>query len=315
MEWSVARLNAGTPEAIDALDELIQEQAYRIAFWKVATEKINYRRFFDVSDLIGMRVEDPAVFEAGHKLILELVRAGKIDGLRVDHIDGLADPLGYQKKLTIDDVYVVVEKILVGSEEVRDDWPVQGTTGYDFLGTVNSLFVEPEGLERLTSHYEKLTGSTRSFEDVAYQRKLHVISTLFPGEMQDLGAHLASLAEEDRNARDLSARDITQAITEITACMPVYRTYTDSLSASPHRCRVHRCSSQRGSAPESGHQSARVRLHFAGTDPSVQKVDVGSQPRALVRVRYEMAATQRPHHGKGCRRFSHVCVQPADLSE
>jgi (1->4)-alpha-D-glucan 1-alpha-D-glucosylmutase len=233
VERSVARLNAGTPEAIDALDELIQDQAYRIAFWKVATEKINYRRFFDVSDLIGMRVEDPAVFEAGHKLILELVRAGKVDGLRVDHIDGLADPLGYQKKLPTDDVYVVVEKILVGSEELRDDWPVQGTTGYDFLGSVNALFVEPAGLERLTSHYEKLTGSTHSFEDIAYQRKLHVISTLFPGEMQDLGAHLASLAEEDRNARDLSARDITQAITEITACMPVYRTYTDTLSASP----------------------------------------------------------------------------------
>ena len=132
VEWSVARLNAGTPEAIDALDELIQEQSYRIAFWKVATEKINYRRFFDVSDLIGMRVEAPAVFEAGHKLILELVRAGKVDGLRVDHIDGLADPLGYQKKLPIEDVYVVVEKILVGSEELRDDWPCKARPDMTF---------------------------------------------------------------------------------------------------------------------------------------------------------------------------------------
>jgi (1->4)-alpha-D-glucan 1-alpha-D-glucosylmutase len=150
----------------------------------------------------------------------------------VDHVDGLADPLGYQKKLPVHDVYVVVEKILDGSEELPDEWPVQGTTGYDFLGNVSSLFVEPSGLERLTSHYQKLTGSTQSFEDTAYERKLHVIATLFPGEMQDLGAYLASLAEEDRNARDLSGRDITQAITEITACMPVYRTYTESLSAS-----------------------------------------------------------------------------------
>ena len=290
----------GTPEAIDALDELIQEQPYRIAFWKVATERINYRRFFDVSDLIGMRVEDPAVFEAGHKLILELVRAGKVDGLRVDHIDGLADPLGYQKKLPTEDVYVVVEKILVGSEELRDEWPVQGTTGYDFLGTVNSLFVEPAGLERLTSHYENLTGSTRSFEDVAYERKIRVISTLFPGEMQDLGAHLASLAEADRNARDLSARDITQAITEITACMPVYRTYIDTLSASPTDVEYIDAACQRGAAPESGDRSTRVRLHFAGVDASVQAVDVGSQPRALARVRSQMAAAQRPHHGEGC---------------
>jgi (1->4)-alpha-D-glucan 1-alpha-D-glucosylmutase len=202
----------------------------------VATERINYRRFFDVSDLIGMRVEDPAVFEAGHRLVLELVRTGKADGLRIDHIDGLADPLGYQKRLAGENVYIVAEKILSGDEELPSEWPIQGTTGYDFLGQLNALFIDPAGLDRLTAHYQSLTGSTQSFADVAYERKIWVISALFSGEMQDLGAHLASLSEEDRNARDLSPRDMTQAIIEVTACMPVYRTYTDSLEVRDIEC-------------------------------------------------------------------------------
>ncbi|HYI95283.1 MAG TPA: malto-oligosyltrehalose synthase [Bryobacteraceae bacterium] len=215
-------------ESVELLDTLIQKQPYRIAFWRVATERINYRRFFDISDLIGMRVEDPAVFEAGHKLVLELVSSGKADGFRIDHIDGLADPLGYQRRLPTD-VYVVVEKILVGDEKLPDEWPVQGTTGYDFLGHLNSLFVEPSGLEKLDHLCRTITGSDESFEDVAYERKTRVIGMLFSGEMQDLGAHLAVLAEADRNARDLSTRDITKTIIEVTACMGVYRTYIDSL--------------------------------------------------------------------------------------
>ena len=135
----------------DELDEIVQEQAYRIAFWKVATERINYRRFFDVSDLIGMRVEDPSVFQASHRLALELVHEGAVNGLRIDHIDGLADPLGYQKQLVGEDVYIVAEKILEADEELPAEWPIQGTTGYDFLGQMNSLFVEPAGLDRLTA--------------------------------------------------------------------------------------------------------------------------------------------------------------------
>jgi (1->4)-alpha-D-glucan 1-alpha-D-glucosylmutase len=237
----------------DELDEIIQEQPYRIAFWKVATERINYRRFFDVSDLIGMRVEDPSVFEAGHRLALELVRNGKVNGLRIDHIDGLADPLGYQKQLAVEDVYIVAEKILAGDEELPSDWPIQGTTGYDFLGQMNSLFVEPAGLDRLTAQYRSLTGSTESFEDVAYERKSRVIAALFSGEMQDLGAHLAALAEEDRNARDLSPRDMTQAIIEVTACMGVYRTYTDSFDI-----RAIDCAYVRAACDEARRRNPRV---------------------------------------------------------
>jgi (1->4)-alpha-D-glucan 1-alpha-D-glucosylmutase len=223
IDRNVAEIN----QSVDRLDALIEEQPYRISYWKVATERINYRRFFDVTDLIGMRVEDQAVFDAGHKFILELIASRKADGLRIDHIDGLADPLGYQKRLPAD-LYLVAEKILARDEELPEAWPVQGTTGYDFLGWSNAFFVEPSGLDRLDSFYRQFAQANESFEDVAYERKLRVISSLFPGEIQDLGAHLASLAEADRNARDLSVRDITQSVMTITASMPVYRTYIDS---------------------------------------------------------------------------------------
>ena len=232
IESALERLNTLASDNIDALDELIQEQAYRIAFWKVATERINYRRFFDVSDLIGMRVEETEVFDASHRLILELVRSGKADALRIDHIDGLAEPLEYQHRLPVKNVYVAAEKILEQSEQLPESWPIEGTSGYDFLGQVNSAFVEPTGLQRLTTHYDRIQGSGAKFDDITYQRRLHAIETLFSGEMQDVGAHLAWLAEEDRNARDMSLRDISQAILEVTACMPVYRTYTNSFDVS-----------------------------------------------------------------------------------
>ncbi|HYP08052.1 MAG TPA: malto-oligosyltrehalose synthase [Bryobacteraceae bacterium] len=232
IDKALERFNSTDSDGIDALDELIQQQMYRIAFWKVATERINYRRFFDVSDLIGMRVEQPEVFEAGHRLVFELAQSGKVEGLRIDHIDGLAEPLEYQRRLPVDNLYCVAEKILERSEELPDQWPIHGTSGYDFLGQVNSFFVEPAGLQRLTPHYESIQGSNATFEDIAYQRRLHAIETLFSGEMQDVGAHLAWLAEEDRNARDMSLRDLSQAILEVTACMPVYRTYTNSLEVS-----------------------------------------------------------------------------------
>lgn len=246
IERNLAEINSD----FDRLDQIIQEQAYRIAFWKVATERINYRRFFDVSDLVGVRVEDSVVFEAGHKFVLNLVEAGTVEGLRVDHIDGLADPLQYQKRLPVDRVYVIAEKILSGDEKLPDNWPIHGTTGYDFLGYVNSLFVEPSGFEKLTNRYASIQPG--SFADFAYRQKMHVISTLFSGEMQDLGANLANLAEEDRKARDLSSRDMTQALIEVTARMPVYRTYSDSPEIRPQDREyiVQACSAAR-TAPQS----------------------------------------------------------------
>jgi (1->4)-alpha-D-glucan 1-alpha-D-glucosylmutase len=145
IDGNVQRFNGtrGDPRSFDLLDDLLQQQAYRLAFWRVATERINYRRFFDVSDLIGVRVEDPDTFCAYHKLILDLVNEGSVDGLRIDHIDGLADPQGYVERLPLGKTYVVAEKILIGDERLPSEWKLHGTTGYDFLGYMNALFVDP----------------------------------------------------------------------------------------------------------------------------------------------------------------------------
>jgi (1->4)-alpha-D-glucan 1-alpha-D-glucosylmutase len=222
----------GDARSFDRLDDILQQQPYRLAFWRVATEKINYRRFFDVSDLIGMRVEDPEVFRASHKLIFDLVQTGAVDGLRIDHIDGLADPKAYIGALPVDRTYVIAEKILAGEERLPPDWKLNGTTGYDFLGQMNGLFADPQGLDQIGRFYASHTGITFTFADFGYQRKLLIINTLFTGEMEDLGAALASLAEHDRYAKDLSPRDLSRGLKEVTACMPVYRTYTNSQTVS-----------------------------------------------------------------------------------
>jgi (1->4)-alpha-D-glucan 1-alpha-D-glucosylmutase len=227
----------GDPNSLDLLDQLLADQAYWLAFWRVVTEKINYRRFFDVSDLIGIRVDDPRVFEATHALVVRLATEGKITGLRVDHIDGLFDPLEYLRRLQGRIVpgprgqgdpprfYVLVEKILIGDEPLPEEWPVCGTTGYDFLKAMNELFVDPQGLKTLDAIYARFTGTQMTFTDVVYQQKKRVVEELFAGELRALGHHLGLLAEQYRHARYLSPKELMQALVEVTACLPVYRTY------------------------------------------------------------------------------------------
>jgi (1->4)-alpha-D-glucan 1-alpha-D-glucosylmutase len=231
-------------EDADRLDELLSAQWYRLAYWRIASEAINYRRFFDVTDLVGIRVENPEVFEARNRRILDLIAEGNVTGLRVDHIDGLHDPAGYLTRLqhrlvgeesgrparppgeggtpALQPMYVVVEKILAPDETLPASWPVAGTTGYDFLDVVNRVFVDPNGLP-----------ADRSFEDLVYERKKQVIDQLFSGEMRALGTHLGTLAAADRNARDLAPSELLAALVEITACMPVYRTYIRNDEISP----------------------------------------------------------------------------------
>lgn len=226
----------GDPASFDALETLLQNQPYRVAFWRAAREKINYRRFFDVSELISIRSEDPQVFNATHKKILELVQAGAITGLRIDHIDGLFHPREYLERLREaagPQVPVAVEKITLGDETLPTDWPAVGTTGYDFLAAVNDLFVDDAGLTRLDETYRAFTGSDCGFRDTTYATKKQVIDGLFAGEMASLGLHLSTLAEQDRHARDLSPQELAQAILEVTACFPVYRTYTESPRVRP----------------------------------------------------------------------------------
>ena len=222
----MARINGD----FDLLDRVVDAQWYRLAYWRIASETINYRRFFDVTDLVGVRVENPEVFEARNRRVLDLINDNKVTGLRIDHIDGLYDPVAYLTKLQLrfgetEPFYVVVEKILGAGEPLPSTFRVAGTTGYDFLDIVNAVFVDPQGLGALTDFYHSYTGRTAAFEDVVYEKKKQAIDQLFAGEMRALGLQLGELAVADRNARDFAPSELQAALVEITACMPVYRTY------------------------------------------------------------------------------------------
>jgi (1->4)-alpha-D-glucan 1-alpha-D-glucosylmutase len=233
LERVIGRINGrpGHPDSFNDLDTLLDAQHYRLAYWRIASEKINYRRFFDVTDLVGVRIENPEVFEARNRRHFEMIGEGKVTGLRIDHIDGLHDPAAYLKKLQLrlaqdqESFYVVVEKILEADEELPKTFSTAGTTGYDFLGTLNDLLVDPAGLKTLDEFYRRFTGVTKSFADICYERKKQVIHELFSGEMRALGKKLGELSLRDRNARDFTPSELLAALTEITACMSVYRTY------------------------------------------------------------------------------------------
>jgi len=224
----------GDPASYGFLQRLLAEQNYKLAFWQNLNESINYRRFFTIADLVGVRVEDPLVFEATHGYVLRLVSKNPFAGLRVDHIDGLRDPLAYlnklQERLSSGDnregkSYVVVEKILARQESLPDDWPVSGTTGYDYLNEANGIFVDAEGVGRIDEIYSAFIGRKQNFADVVYQKKKLVMSTLLGVEMRTLGRQLAELAAQDRYARELNRGQLIDALIEVTACLRVYRTY------------------------------------------------------------------------------------------
>jgi (1->4)-alpha-D-glucan 1-alpha-D-glucosylmutase len=245
----------GRPETFDRLDALLGAQAYRVAYWGVAGDEINYRRFFDVNDLAAIRMEEPAVFEATHRLLLHLVREGRITGLRIDHPDGLYVPAGYLRALrercarelsgdreggppAAPALYVVVEKVLGPGERLPEQWPVHGTTGYELLNALNGLFVDPTGARALEQTYQRFTGQTARFADVAHEAKRLVTDTTMASELTMLGRRLGRLAERRRESRDFTERTLTEALREIVACFPVYRTYVgdDAQAASARDC-------------------------------------------------------------------------------
>jgi (1->4)-alpha-D-glucan 1-alpha-D-glucosylmutase len=199
-------------------------------------EATGYRRFFDIGDLAGVRVEDPPVFEATHAYILRLIAEGKVTGLRIDHIDGLYDPREYLRRLQQHislsskkgtGFYLVVEKILSGDETLPENWSVSGTTGYDFASMLNTLFVDRDGIEVLNNTYSHTTGVEKSFHDLVYEKKKQVMMELFPGEIAALGRWLAYLSGQ------LTVQEMSHALVEVTACLPVYRTYIDGMEVSP----------------------------------------------------------------------------------
>jgi (1->4)-alpha-D-glucan 1-alpha-D-glucosylmutase len=230
------------------VDQVLSRQHYRLAFWRKAADGINYRRFFDISDLVGLRTERDEVFEATHGYVLRLVDEGKVTGLRIDHIDGLLDPKAYLDRLP--GVYVVTEKILAGNEQLPCDWRTHGTTGYDFLDFVNGAFIDREGYHELERIYSEFTDSTATYTDVFRQRKRQVMRELFAGEVAALVHRLCELAEEDRHARDLATEELKEAFVSVTAALPVYRTYIREESISEtDRARIEDAIAVSGNGP------------------------------------------------------------------
>ncbi len=224
----------GVPSSWDRLDRIINGQVYWLSHWKTVTRTLNYRRFFDVADLVGVRTGDPGVFSALHGFLLSISRNGWISGVRVDHVDGLSDPSGYLRRLSEelahssdspDQPNIWVEKIVLDDELLDPQWPIRGTTGYEFLNQTNRLFVDPEGADRLSRWYSERIDPGASFKDICYQQKKKICETLLGGELRRLTFILEHLAQKSRYARELPFRELQTGLVEVTACMGVYRTY------------------------------------------------------------------------------------------
>ncbi|HTV11397.1 MAG TPA: malto-oligosyltrehalose synthase [Acidimicrobiales bacterium] len=218
---------AATSGSADALDTLLQRQSYRLAFWRTASEEGQYRRFFDINDLVGIRVEDPAVFADSHRLVLRWLREGVIDGLRVDHIDGLLDPLAYLRRLEEagSGVWALVEKVLAPGEELPKDWPVAGTTGYDWLNLAGGLFVKKEGALSLQASFRSFTGFEQSWDDLVHDCKMQVLDGPLATDVTRVVERLARVCELHRRHSDHTRRELRECLSEIVASFSVYRTY------------------------------------------------------------------------------------------
>jgi len=220
------------PHSFDLLDALLNDQVYRLAFWRVAAEEVNYRRFFDINELAAIRMEDEEVMKESHALVFRLLKEACVTGVRIDHVDGLSNPGGYllqwqawaQREL-LRPLFLVVEKILSKDEPLPESWPVSGTTGYDFLNLVNGLFVDPAHERIMDEFYARFIRRHISFEDLAYESKKLIMRASMSSEINVLGHQLNLLSERDRRSRDFTLNSLTHAIREIIACFPVYRTY------------------------------------------------------------------------------------------
>ncbi len=249
VDRTVAEINADP----DRLDEVLERQNYRLAFWRTAVWEVSYRRFFDINTLAALRVEDPQVFEETHALPLRWVREGIVDGLRIDHPDGLRDPEAYLRRLRLaaGEAWIVAEKILSPGERLPLEWPVDGTTGYDFLNRAGGLFVDPAGAEPLDEAWASFTGSSVEFAELAYRKKHAVIDELLGSDFNRLTEQLRRVCEVNRRYRDYTRPELYRALRETAACLGVYRTY-----ASPARGSISEADRQ---ALESAFAAARRR--------------------------------------------------------
>ncbi len=227
------------PASFDPLHRLLQAQAYRLTYWQVAADEINYRRFFDVNDLAGIRMDNPEVFRDTHRLLGELIAADQVQGLRIDHPDGLTDPYAYYCQLqrlaatqspesgplAENGFYVLVEKILAGYERLPPDWPVAGTSGYEAAHLLNGLFVYPGSQKSMSRLYARIVEQSTDFDGLLYERKHLIMRSVLSSELTVLANLLSNIAQSDRRTRDFTYLGLRNALSEVVACFPVYRTY------------------------------------------------------------------------------------------
>ncbi len=212
---------------IELLDKLIGRQSYKLAFWKLSKYQVGYRRFFNINSLVGLRMEDPQVFADSHNLVINLFKDRKIDGFRIDHPDGLYDPTEYFIRLrrACPEAIILAEKILEKNEKLPSEWPISGTTGYDFLNLVNGLFIDGEGHEKLIRIWRDFTGEKRDYETLVYQMKKKVLKDILGSELNRLTSDLALICENHRHYRDFANMQLSLALKEVAAGMKIYRTY------------------------------------------------------------------------------------------
>ncbi len=229
----------GNYSSFDRLDGLVSNQAYRLAYWRVAAEEINYRRFFDINELAAIRIEESEVFNEIHQLVLQFLQEGSLTGIRIDHVDGLYDPRAYlrqwqlwaEKHLsqTADAkgrfLFILVEKILGKNEPLSEDWATHGTTGYDFLALLNNIFIQTENRRAFDQIYARFIKHSFEWDDLVYRCKELIMSSSMSSEINALGHQLNLLSERNRRTRDFTLNSLIHAVREIIACFPVYRTY------------------------------------------------------------------------------------------
>ncbi|MBZ9782574.1 malto-oligosyltrehalose synthase [Pseudomonas sp. REP124] len=240
IEQHLQSYDSTTPEGFEKLHDLLERQSYRLASWRTAADDINWRRFFDINELGGLRVERPAVFEATHAKIFELVADGLIDGLRIDHIDGLADPRGYCRKLRrrVDRLApgrhlpIYVEKILGEGETLRRDWSVDGTTGYEFMNQLSLLQHDPQGEQALGDLWQRYSERPADFRQEAQLARQQILNGSLAGDFESVAQALLQVARDDLMTRDLTLGAIRRALLELIVHFPVYRTYISPLGRS-----------------------------------------------------------------------------------
>ena len=229
-----ATLGSASLEGVNAdtslLHEVLERQHYRLAYWRTAGEELNYRRFFSINDLAALRMDNPNVFDDVHRLVVDLVRDGRLDGLRIDHIDGLRDPEGYlsQVRSWAPDTYIVVEKILEPGEDLRTEWPIEGTTGYDFLNHVSAAFIDGSNERAFTELYNDFVSEDVDIRQLRRDKKVFLMKTELATDIERLTELFASVCEGNREFRDFTRHEMRTALRETIAWFPVYRTYVNA---------------------------------------------------------------------------------------